>query len=222
MDTISAQSRDHLRQTINDEIKSLEASIRALKSRRNTLAPISRLPPETLATIFAFLSASAWNEGTFHLEWIRVAHVCRRWREAALDHPRFWSYINFSKLTSAGMAEILSRAKMAPLHLQADVGVWRAAHVEAFARQLEAHISHTRHLSISGYFETALARLSSSAPALESLSLSHKSSTYGLPSATIPDNLLNCTAPNLTSLELENCDISWKSPLLGSTNPPDT
>jgi hypothetical protein len=214
MDTISAQSRDHLRQTINDEIKSLEASIRALKSRRNTLAAISRLPPEVLATIFAFLSASTWNEGAFHLEWIRVAHVCRRWREAALDHPRFWSHINFNKLTPGGMAEILARAKMAPLHLEADVGVWTSAQVEAFERQLEAHISHTHHLSISGSFEATLARLSSSAPTLKSLVLSHKSPTYGLPPAIIPDNLLNCTAPNLTSLELENCDISWKSPLL--------
>jgi hypothetical protein len=142
------------------------------------------------------------------LKWIRVAHVCRRWREAALDYPCFWSHINFTRLTSAGMAEILARAKMAPLHPQADVSRWR---VEAFERQLGAHISHTHHFSLSGCFETALARLLSSAPTLESLSLSHKSPTYGLPPATIPDN---CTAPNLTSLELENCDISWKSPLL--------
>jgi hypothetical protein len=222
MDTLSAQSRDYIRQTITDEIKWSEASTRALKSRRNTLAPISRLPPETLATIFALLSASAWDEKVVHLEWLRVVHVCRRWRKAALNHPRFWSHINFTKLTSAGVAEILARAKMAPLHLQGDVGIWRAAHVEVFERQLEVHISHTRHLSISGYFETALARLLSSAPTLESLSLSRKSPTCWLPPVIIPENLLNCTAPNLTSLELENCDISWKSPLLGSTNPPDT
>jgi hypothetical protein len=211
MNMISAQSRDHLRQTIIDEIKSLKASIRALKSRRNTLAPISCLPLETLATIFAFLSESAWNEGAVHLEWIRVSHVCRRWREAALDYPRFWSHINFTKLTSVGMAEILARAKMAPLHLEADTSIWRSpAKVEAFGWQLEAHLSHTRHLSISGYLGTALPRLSSSAPTLEFLSLFQ---IYELP-ATIPDNFLNYTAPNLTSLELEDCDISWKSPLL--------
>ncbi|KAF8492740.1 hypothetical protein F5888DRAFT_1636895 [Russula emetica] len=199
----------------DSESTSSEASTRALKSRRNELAPISRLPPETLATIFTFLSASAWNERDVYLEWIRVAHVCRRWREAALDHPRFWSHINFTKLTPAGMAEILTRAKMAPLHLEADVSIWRTAQVEAFERQLEAHISHTRHLSLSGSLQTAFARLLSSAPTLESLSLSHKYQVYGLlPVAIVPDNLLNCTAPNLTSLELENCDISWKSPLL--------
>ena len=216
MDMISAQSCDHLRQTITDEMKSSEEFTRAfaaLKSRFNTLAPISRLPPEILATIFVFLSTSAWNKRDIHLEWIRVAHVCRRWREVALDHPRFWSHINFTGLTSGGMAEILARAKMAPLHLKADV-IWGATQVEVFERQLEVHISHTRHLSLSGYFETTLSRLSSSAPTLESLSLSHKSPRFRLRPATIPDNFLNCAAPNLTSLKLENCDISWNSPLL--------
>ena len=209
MNTISVESRDHLRQTIIDEIKSSEESIRALRSRRNELAPISRLPPETLATIFTFLSASTWDEKPVHFRWIWVTHVCRRWREAALNYPRFWSYINFTKLTSAGMAEIFARAKMAPLHLEADAksGRWMNSQIKAFEGLLEAHISHTRYLSISG-LGSALARLSSSAPILESLSFSY--AYYGL---SIPDNFLNCTAPNLTSLELENCDVSWKSPL---------
>ena len=210
MDTISAQSRDRLRQTIIDEIKSSEASIRALKSRRNTLAPISRLPFEILTTIFAILSELAWNERSVPLEWIRVAHVCRRWREAALDYPRFWSHIDFTKLTPAGLGEILARAKMAPLHLEADVGRWLFKPAEALGTQLEAHISHTRHLSISGNFETVLAQLLSSAPTLESLSLSRGSRSFY---AIIPDNFFNRNAPKLTSLELEMCDISWNSPL---------
>ena len=221
MDTISAQSRDHLRQTIFDEIKSLEESTRALKalkSRYNALAPISRLPPEALAAIFTFLSASVWSEGAVHLEWIRVAHVCRRWRETvtALDHPRFWSHINFTKLTSAGVVEILARAKMAPLHLKADGTMWNDKQFKYFAKQLKTHISHTCHLSLSGYgfFGTRLARLPSSVPTLEFLSLSHKSPRLMSSPAIIPNNLLNCTAPNLTSLKLENCDISWKSSLL--------
>jgi hypothetical protein len=35
-----------------------------------------------------------------------------------------------------------------------------------------------------------------------------------LPQFIIPVNLLNCTIPSFTSLELESCDINWKSPLL--------
>ena len=215
MDITSPESRDRLRQELIDEINSLDASTRALKSRRNELAAISRLPCEVLAALFSFLSAFAWDEGSGLLAWICVAHVCRQWRETALSHPRFWSRINLTELTPVGMAEILSRAKIAPLHLEADFTEWEAAHFEVFERQLEAHISHIRHLNFSGvHLSTVVKRLVSSAPTLESLSLSHESPLRMLPFVIIPDNLLNCAAPNLTSLKLEKCNINWKSPLL--------
>jgi hypothetical protein len=76
--TTSPESRDRLRQAIIDEINSLEASARALKSHHNELAPISRLPYEVLAAIFSLLSVFAWNEGSGLLSWIYVAHVCCR------------------------------------------------------------------------------------------------------------------------------------------------
>ena len=215
VDITSPESRDRLQQELIDELISLKASNRALKSRYNELVPISRLPCEVLAAIFSFLSAFAWDEGSGLLAWICAAHVCRRWRETALNHPRFWNHINLTELTPVGMAEILSRAKMAPLHLEADLIYWEAAHFEVFERQLEAHISHTRHLELRGvHLSTVVKRLVSPAPTLESLSLSHESPLYVLPSIIIPDNLLNCAAPNLTSLKLENCNIDWKSPLL--------
>jgi F-box-like len=215
MDTTSPESRDRLRQAIINEIHTLEASTRALKSRHNELAPISRLPCEVLAAIFSFLSVYAWNEGSGLFAWIYVARVCRRWRETALNHPHFWSHINLTKLTPVGMAGILSRAKMAPLHLAADYTKLNVAHHEVFQRQLEAHISHTRHLRFSGYhLSTVVERLVSPAPALESLSLSSKLHSYRLHYAIIPDDLFRCTTPCLTSLKLEKCDIGWKSPLL--------
>ena len=212
MDIVSAESRDRLLQAIDDEIKSLEESTRALKSRRNALVPISCLPPETLAAIFSFVFPFEGKEdsGAGYLEGIRVTHVCRRWREAALDHPRLWSHIIFVELAPASMTEILARAKMAPLHLEADLINSSWDQLDVIERQLEAHISHTRHLCIRGELQIAFERLVSSAPTLESLSLSH----FGLPQAVIPVNLFNCTAPNLSSLVLDGCDISWKSPLL--------
>ena len=223
----SPESCDHLRQVIDYEINSLEESTRALKSRPNELVSISRLPPETLAAIFFFLSLSTWhNEADKHdwkyktgnMAWIRVAHVCRRWRETALNHPHMWSHINLTQLTPVGMAEILARAKTVPLHLGADVTKWSAEHIVAFEKQLEAHISHTRHLSICGehHLPTLLEQLVSPAPLLEFLSLSPISplSPSPQPEVIIPDNLFNCTTPSLRNLELENCDIIWMSPLL--------
>ena len=212
MDTGLAESPDDLRRAIDDEINtllesidSIRASIRALKFRRNALAPISCLPPETLAEIFSFLLPPA-NDEAYHLEWIST---CRQWHETALSHPRLWSHINFSKLPPAAMAEIPARAKMAPLHFEADFTGWRRAHINAFQKQLEVHISHIRRLSIYKPLPSVLERLSSSAPALESLSLSHCTEQV-----FIPFNLFNCTTPNLKNLKLQKCDFSWKSPLL--------
>jgi hypothetical protein len=103
MDTSPTGSSDCLRQAIDDEINSSEESTRALKSRHNTLAFISRLPPETLAAIFSFLSPSAWDQEAGHLAQICVAHVCCQWHETALNHPCLWSHINFTNLMPAGV-----------------------------------------------------------------------------------------------------------------------
>ena len=210
MHPISAGSRDRLLQEIDDEMNSPQESLQASRHRRNAIIPISRLPPETLAEIFSILSTSEWNTGDHKLTWIGVAHVCHRWREAALNHPRIWNHINFTKLTLAGVAGMLSRAKMAPLHLEADIDACSTAKFEALMR----HISHTCHLRISGHLPDVLHRLVSSALILEFLSLSHKSPGYISPCPDIPDNLLNCTTLSLAILKLERCNISWKSPLL--------
>ena len=215
MDTTSPESGNRLRMTrqliIDEIISPSEASTGALKSRHNERAPISQLPCAVLTTIFSLLSVFAWNEGSGNLAWIYVAHVCRRWRETALNHSHFWSHINFTRLTPVGMAEILSRAKTAPLHLEAYFYKTNMERFEDLGKQLEAHIFHTRYLKLSGcHLSTVVKRLVSSTPTLESLTLSHTSSLY----TTIPDNLFNCTAPSLTSLRLQqNCDIGWKSPL---------
>ena len=207
MDTSPATARDHLRQAIDDQI-------RELNYRRNALVPISRLPPETLAEIFSLLSFSVDDyEDVPDLKWIRVTHVCRRWRETALSFPYLWSHIPFNKLTLAGITEILARAKMSPLHFDAGIFPGIKARFDGFGRQLEAHISHIRHLTISGDYPTELEPLVSPAPALVSLSLT-KISDPIWSQCTIPDSLFNGTAPKLTRLELFNCSIGWKSPLL--------
>ena len=218
MDTGSGEPRDSLRQAIDDEINSLEQSIRVLKTRRNALAPISCLPPETLAAIFSFLTPSA-NRHYFSLEWICFSHVCRQWRETALNYPRLWSHITFHvndsyseltpKLAPAAIAEIPARAKTVSLHLDLELMIKNELEWIAIVRQIDAHISHTRYLRVSGLL-LSLEPLVSSAPILESLSLMR--TLPGL--QAIPSNLFNCSTPSLTSLELEGCDISWKSPLL--------
>ncbi|KAH9070737.1 hypothetical protein EDB83DRAFT_361652 [Lactarius deliciosus] len=217
----------HLRQAIDAEIKSLEESIRTLRRRRNTLVPVSSLPSEVITTIFSFLRVRVTlldfklDEKPDDLAWLRVAHVCHQWRDIALNHPIFWSHVDFTAVSSVGAAEILARAKMVPLHLEARVPVahWDDARFSAFKKELQNHVSHISHLGISAvpfHLHRILKGLTSPAPTLESLSLSGEGQNSTLGGRTfIPGTLFNGSAPKLSCLELWNCDISWKSPLLG-------
>ena len=160
-----------------------------------------------------------------HLAWLGVSHVCHRWREIALNQPRFWSRIDFTTLTPAGAMEVLSRSRMAPLELDANLSCvhWGGDRVDALGKQLSSHVSHIALLNItarSANLKTIIEQLASPAPVLESLSLTVEDEAYqrmGIPSnATIPRALFDGTAPRLSRLQLDRCDISWTSPLFKS------
>ncbi|KAH9012432.1 hypothetical protein EDB85DRAFT_2296713 [Lactarius pseudohatsudake] len=223
-----------LRQAIDAEIKSLEASIQALRYRRNALAPISSLPTEVITTIFSFLhipvtlSFSKYPQGgqpkrSEQLAWLRVAYVCRQWREIALNHPLLWSHVYFTVFSSAGATEILSRAKRVPLYLEARVPfhLWDNSRFSVLQKELQDHVSHISHLSISAepfHLHRILKGLVLPAPILESLSLSDEKDNTGISAieeqVVVPDTLFDGSTPRLSWLDLRNCDISWNSPLL--------
>ena len=211
------------RQAIDVKIKSLEESIRALRYRRNEIAPISFLPIEVIQSIFSCLrlppgtSSLLTGEKPDPLEWLRVAHVCHQWREIALNQPLFWSRVDFTDLTLDGATEILARAKNVPLYLEARIPHlhWDNSRFSAFEEQIQQHVSHMCHLDISAthlHLHQILTGLISSAPTLECLSVSCEKLWPG--KSALPDILFNRTAPRLSRLELRNCHISWESPLL--------
>ncbi|KAI9455928.1 hypothetical protein BJY52DRAFT_1417305 [Lactarius psammicola] len=220
MDSSQENSREYQRQAI-------DAEIRALRHRRNALAPISSLSTEVITAIFSFLrvpvpsSLLTLYKKPDDLAWLRVAHVCHHWREIALNQPLFWSHVDFTVLSSDGAAEILARAKAVPLYLEARVpiGHWDDARFSEFQKQLQARVSHIRHLGISAeYFHLrkTLEGLVLSAPTLESLSLSSEEYRHRAKSSrvSVPDTLFDGTTPRLSQLEIRNCAINWKSPLL--------
>ena len=229
---MDAKSREFQLQVIDAEIKSLEESTRALKRRRNKLAPISSLPTEVIATIFTLSRESIQkplssllkerpDPRSDRLPWFRVAHVCHHWREIALNQPFFWNHVNFILFSSAGAAEILTRARTVPLHFQARVpiGHWNDARFSAFRNELQAHIADICHLDIKAeysHLRKTLEGLVSPAPTLEYLGLSCEAyKTRHIPSpVSVPDNIFDGITPRLSSLVLQNCNISWKSPLL--------
>ena len=198
---------------VENKIKWLEESTHTMKVYWNTLVPISRLlSSEILSIIFSLLPFEALDLDAPILP-SPVSRVCHRWREISLNLPSLWSHINFTKLTSAGTAVMLVRAKTAPLYLKAETIQWNKEKFKAFKEQIEAHIHHIRHLSITAERKhlRMFAQLASSAPSLEFLSIDNRDLCYVV---TIPDNFLGGIAPKLTHLRLYNCGIRWQSPLL--------
>ncbi|KAH8987332.1 hypothetical protein EDB86DRAFT_3210487 [Lactarius hatsudake] len=202
---------NYQRQAIDAQIKSLEGSIRTFKLCRNALAPISSLPTKVIATIFSSLHLESGG-----LAWLRVAHVCHRWPEIALNQPLFWSHVDFTVISSAGAAEILAR-------------IWRQGFPAASGMMLGlAHFKKNSRCTPPTYATFALAQSPANsagyskgsyapAPILESLSLFGRASQDGTLEAPVgtfvPDTLFDGSTPRLSGLELSDCDLGWSSPL---------
>jgi F-box-like len=229
MDSSIQDSPRNLRRVINKKLRKLETSARVLKLRRNALVPISHLAPEVLEIIFSFLFLPEKFEPSMtggkrdRLAWLRVSHVCHRWREIALNQPRFWSRINFNTLTLAGVTCVLSRSKMAPLVLEANLSdvYWDWYRQDTFRKQLMDHISHISQLNIiadSLSLNSVFRKLVSPAPILDSLSVIVNNITSSgmeiLTKIPLPLSLFDGMAPRLSILRLTQCEISWTSPLL--------
>ncbi|KAN0133101.1 hypothetical protein V8E53_009131 [Lactarius tabidus] len=217
---MNSSSREGLQQTIDAKIKSLEESVRSLKLRRNALSPISLLPPDVFIAIFSLLCLPGTSYHFYHPT-LLVSHVCHQWRKIALDQPLLWSHVNFT--TQPGAAEILVRAKSAPLYLDANASYyhWYDVRFCTFRRELQArvpNICRLRTCARSNHLQTILEELVSPAPTLENLLLSsdcrgnqRKRTRRRCP---IPDTLFDGSTPRLSCLEIRYCDISWNSPLL--------
>ncbi|KAI0735727.1 hypothetical protein C8Q76DRAFT_595436, partial [Earliella scabrosa] len=61
----------------------------ALPAERNTRSRINRIPTELLVRIFSVLAAQDDNE-----DLVNVPHVCRAWRNIAVDSPHLWTPIS--------------------------------------------------------------------------------------------------------------------------------
>ncbi|KDQ61411.1 hypothetical protein JAAARDRAFT_190185 [Jaapia argillacea MUCL 33604] len=200
--------------SIDTSIATQLESVRQLRSKRNGLAPISRLSPELLAQIFieyamcTDMAAEPAMSFRPDVWWIATTHVCRHWREVGLGTPRLWSRPPFKKPKWA--QEMLIRSKSAPLQVYATIG--NVEHLRAVESALK-HMSRIQVLSIAGpSSELGKLSLSSPAPLLESLSLNNwtEHDRY-----SIPTNAFNLENPSLRKLELRQCSPNWGSPMYG-------
>ncbi|KAF8486832.1 hypothetical protein DFH94DRAFT_3537 [Russula ochroleuca] len=182
-----------------------EQLLRSLLTCRNTLAPISLLPPEALARVFRFLALEEQNPG-----WIRATHVCRFWREVALGDSSLWATISGIPTNTEWIPEMLARARNAPLDIDIDIGVTSNPEVLLV---FPPHLSHTRELRLYSlsilHSDSVRAIYSREAPALEHFELGVSETSLIIFRDLGGTTLFKGQAPRLRTLFLSQVLIPW-------------
>lgn len=207
-----AISAEEVVRIYDEEIQKHKTHIKTLENLRNAFVPIFRLPPEVLCRIFSFATSQ-------YTDTIRVIHICRHWRNVALNSPSLWTR---PPLHSAFWTEQwLARSKMANLVL--DISCGHETSVAILSEIFSLHASRISNLNMSWPARLAgsvLDMLPRSMPMLESFVfyLGPVYQTWGgqqrrrLPS--IPDD---CLLDNgrMWRLKLMAIAINWNTHLHG-------
>lgn len=105
-----------MQEAITRYVQNGQSHLRQLKAILNHTAPVHRIPDELLVDIFLRLKL---DSGCFLKEWLKVAVVCKRWRETALNAPILWSTICCDDRNMGGelntVPMCLQRSRQAPL-----------------------------------------------------------------------------------------------------------
>lgn len=191
-------------------------SLRGLRSCRITLSSTSRLPPEILTTIFTYIV----EEDTFksHTGTPRpcgapismiVTHVCRHWRQVALECPTLWASLN---CVSANWLDIMfERSKKTTLVvIYGSPGLLRSCFQQIFSQ-----LPRIKFLQLCSYpweVNRILDCLSSqSAPLLQTFKFSVARKSHTRVFGPISDAIFKGRAPSLRNVELTECTFSWTS-----------
>ncbi|KAJ7092842.1 hypothetical protein B0H15DRAFT_832656 [Mycena belliarum] len=186
---------------------------RALQTRRNSLAPISRLPTEVLAPILEQCPTIGDDAPSFRtanfVAGLQSAHVCRRWRDIALDSARFWAHIVLSRPRWA--LEMLHRSRAAPLVV--GLNLVPAPTKTVAARDLVlAQLARIRELHLNKSADHIIPQeLLLPAPILDTFRLEYDAPNGGI--KTVPPTLFQGQAPALRHLALRCCILHSESPL---------
>ena len=206
-----------MRSIIDRDIAQLEESIRALKSRRNELSLISRLPVEILCNIFKFslVDVDDFFPSAFPglMIWINFnfSQVSQHWRSTALSAPELWCKISLS-YPRRWVQEMLIRSKRAKLTIHS-CSSFDTSNIKAIEKVRSClyemdRVEELKLTLISGLkLEEIFWDLPKSAPQLHTLYIGC-TTTF-----SIHEDLLH-EAERLQRVELFNCKISWDSRLL--------
>ncbi|KAI0046208.1 hypothetical protein FA95DRAFT_1607072 [Auriscalpium vulgare] len=199
--------------TVDIEINAALKAIQAMRTRRNALAPVAVLPPEVLSHIFSLLAISeppSWrpNNGPY-LGWIvMTTHVCRHWRQIALDTASLWGTISLS-IGRQWRDMMLVRSKNATIEV--DATFESRASVENLVAP--SNLRRTRQLTLDSHSLRAMAAilpmLSEYAPILEQLTLRlHGMGEHEAP--CVPPGAIDAESkPCLRRLFIHDSIVTW-------------
>ncbi|TFK66993.1 hypothetical protein BDN72DRAFT_843556 [Pluteus cervinus] len=189
-----------IRQQIDKEIFRLETRLSTLRTQRNRLAPISRLPVETMTRIFRLA-----HGGMYARIPLVLSFVSHNWRELALDLPELWTRIN-TQLKLKHIPAYIARSRQKPLHIALDKSGPNASSIRTITIIL-GELPRIRELTIHGAGSQRLlccgdAVWDIQAPILEKLQL------WGF---EIPNTILAGSVPLLYELNLGLCRFEWNA-----------
>ncbi|KAG2141294.1 hypothetical protein DEU56DRAFT_275835 [Suillus clintonianus] len=182
---------------IDEDMAASAKSLHTLRSHNNPF--ISCLPPEILVDIFTYTVEETCNS----LGAMIATHVCRHWRQVALECPTLWTYIDCVR--ARWLAILLERSKGAAL-----IVIYSLPHVlERCAEQILSQLPRIKVLRLCSFSFDAdriVDCLSSQpAPFLQKFRLG----VIDGPHPHITDTIFQGQAPQLRSVELFQCIFSW-------------
>ncbi|KAL4071659.1 hypothetical protein V8B97DRAFT_1870752 [Scleroderma yunnanense] len=217
--TSTAAIVQQARSCIDNEITAIVLSLSTLRSWRNSLSHISRLPPELLAAIFLECRWQWHREhsSTYTREvppWVFLSYVCQYWRNVALNCPALWTHLFF--VSSKWMDELLRRSKATPLIIHVDISRSDSETTISPLKKALQHMERVQDLWIRCSRNVATkigVRLTAAAPLLQSLYLSL--SPYGYPEDRfeVSKDIFAGIIPCIRSVHLESCRVDWSSPI---------
>jgi hypothetical protein len=180
----------------------------SFRAQINALSPINRLPNEILSRIFHFVSLEPIPDETFAPEellgWIRVTHVCGRWRQVACSDSMLWQRI-FVHIGKRWTAEMIQRSGCASLFYEAYIS-WTEPPPDLPVLHLileERQLIRTQELSLTlstGSMEYVMPFLTAPAPRLRVLDLTVN---HAVDDAHLPLQLLRGHSSMLRILRLQ-------------------
>ncbi|KAJ7469594.1 hypothetical protein FB451DRAFT_1255080 [Mycena latifolia] len=200
---------------IDTEIVWHYAQIALLKAKRNTIAPIFRLPNELLSRILTIHAVD--SESLFNLRWTQIMYVCRRWRDLALAAHPLWSFIELGWTGGfrgfRRLVEQLNRSGVAPVTVKI-----ASCHSANIIRVILPHSERICALELAGeaqYIHELIVSLPDhKLPILSSLHLDANQKLDEVPGgvlAALPQSILEGGIPNLRALTLASINLPWSS-----------